>query len=111
MKPFSEKSPFQKLVELLKLENDGNGGPIPAVKKRRPRGPFKSRYSGFLLTNAAARYVGVHQRTIERWRKDGTLQPVRKTPGGHALYSKDQLRPHRTENAEPESSGDFPWND
>jgi excisionase family DNA binding protein len=65
-------------------------------------------------TSAAAIFVGVAKRTIERWRADGTLQPAHRTAGGHSRYSREQLAPLRREygdRAERQSAIQFPWND
>ena len=39
----------------------------------------------------AAKMLGVHKRTIDRYRADGKLIPAQKTLGGHSRYTEQQI--------------------
>lgn len=43
-----------------------------------------------LTTGQAAKYVGKHVKTLQKWDRDGSL-PARRTPGGRRYYCKRDL--------------------
>ena len=50
----------------------------------------------FFKTGKAAKILGVTQRTLKRWAKNGTLVPVKTAENGYHFYSESQLREFKT---------------
>ena len=46
----------------------------------------------FLTTQEFAEAIGVHVQTIRKWDKTEVLKPHHTTPGGHRLYSQEQVQ-------------------
>jgi DNA-binding transcriptional MerR regulator len=47
--------------------------------------------SELVPTGVAARAVGVHLRTLQRWVKEGLIEPDVVTPGGHMRWDVQRL--------------------
>lgn len=47
---------------------------------------------GLVSTGQAARVLGVHVRTLQRWAEAGLITPDLVTPGGHMRWDVDRLR-------------------
>lgn len=45
----------------------------------------------FLTAQEFADKIGVHVQTIRKWDKNAVLKPHHTTPGGHRLYSQEQV--------------------
>lgn len=45
----------------------------------------------WLTTQDVAHKLGVTTRTVERWRINGVLVPIRRTSGNHSRYSEKQI--------------------
>lgn len=46
----------------------------------------------FVSIGTAARILAVHPQTLRRWEREGELEPVFRTPGGHRRYRLADLR-------------------
>lgn len=44
-----------------------------------------------MSTTDAARYLGVHPKTLQRWVRDGAIAPSWTTPGGHHRWRLSDL--------------------
>ena len=50
------------------------------------------KHPDYLSTKDFAKALGVHPETIRRWRRMGKLVPAVVTPGGQAMYARDQIK-------------------
>jgi excisionase family DNA binding protein len=64
-------------------------------------GDMASRY---VSTGEAAEELGVSRNTLERWARDGWVQPAMRTAGGHYRWDLDNLKRQLAER----NSGDSP---
>ena len=46
----------------------------------------------FVTTSQAARELGVGLRSLQRWVKDGLIEPDFVTPGGHMRWDVERIR-------------------
>lgn len=46
----------------------------------------------YVTTGQAARALGMHVRTLQRWVRDGQIEPHAMTLGGHARWQVERLR-------------------
>lgn len=47
-----------------------------------------------------AKMLGVHKRTIDRYRSEGKLVPAQKTLGGHSRYTEQQVEEIKNKSSE-----------
>lgn len=49
------------------------------------------KHPDYISTKEFAAALHVHPETIRRWRRMGKLEPALVTPGGQAMYSRQQI--------------------
>lgn len=54
----------------------------------------------FYTTGKAAEYLGVTRQTVINWSKTAKFKETYRTPGGHRLYTQEQLDQLRGETKE-----------
>lgn len=63
-----------------------------ARRLRSRRDHEKAVHSQYHTTGELAAFLGVTERTVKRWQKDGKIpEPAKRTESGWALYSHEQV--------------------